>query len=153
MKILQFNKKTWHYKLVSYTMDEHHISDNFCGYFWSVICCMIGWSMCISFLITLFYIMILSPLIYLAVVLQYGLFEASQIVVGGVTLDLILLFGMIFFYTFDVWIPKKQEERRKRNYEKMLAKLEETPIPTPPGFIVTAWRTFKYKTCFKIEFK
>lgn len=153
MKPLQFNKNSWHYKLVSTVKDEYSISDNFCEYFWDVIGSLVLWLSITFISITGLYMGICSPLIYLAVALQYGWFELPKDTTFGLAMDSVFLLLGLLFYVCDIWIPRKIEEKRKRDYDKMLAEQQEDYVPKQPGFIITAWRTFKDKTCFKIEFK
>ena len=141
MNTLNFSKSSWHYRLVCLNKYERDISTNFCGYFWDVVLSMMVMGVAFGATILISYALIVSPLMYFAVVLQYGAFEAPSEVRLGILLDLLLISFTVLYVIFNA-VESAYFNIRYVNRE----------TPKVPGFVSTAWKTFRDKTCFKIEF-
>lgn len=146
MKSITFSKNSWHYRLVSFIKPPYQISDDFCGYFWDVIISAFSLVCMISALVFFTLLLLIHPLLYLAVSLQYGFFDLPAPVGVGLFLDIGSILIILFFYIIDIWYPAYQEKKYWNNFSKM------TELPKP-SFIMMSWNKFKDKTCFKVEFK
>ena len=151
MNTLKFNKNSWHYQLVRVVKDEWHISDNFCGYFWDVIISGSILLLMLAMITMCLFILVVAPLLYLAVGLQYQFFEPSKEVAVGLVLDVGLLLIYVWFLVSD-WLADRRELKRQKFYDEYV-KNNYKKVEKKPSFVITAWRTFKDKTCFRIEFE
>jgi hypothetical protein len=97
------------------------------------------------------FVLVVSPLLYLVVGLQYQFFEPPDEVLIGSGLDtgLLLVCGG---FLFSDWLAERKQRKRDRDYEEFV-KNNYRKVEKKPSFIVSAWRTFKDKTCFRIEFE
>ncbi len=151
MNTLKFNKKSWHYQLVRAVKDEWHISDNFCGYFWDVIISGSILLLMLAMITMCLFILVVAPLLYLAVGLQYQFFELPKEVAVGLVFDVGLLLIYVWFLVSD-WLADRRELKRQKFYDEYV-KNNYKKVEKKPSFVITAWRTFKDKTCFRIEFE
>ena len=151
MNTLKFNKNSWHYQLVRAVKDEWHISDNFCGYFWDVIISGSILLLMLAMTAMCLFILVVAPLLYLAVGLQYQFFELPKEVAVGLVLDAGILVGCIICLISD-WLADRRELKRQKFYDEYV-KNNYKKVEKKPSFVITAWRTFKDKTCFRIEFE
>jgi hypothetical protein len=87
----------------------------------------------------------------LAVGLQYQFFEPPKEVAVGLVLDVGLLLGCVVFLISD-WLADRRELKRQKFYDEYV-KNNYKKVEKKPSFVITAWRTFKDKTCFRIEFE
>ena len=151
MNTLKFNKNSWHYQLVRAVKDEWHISDNFCGYFWDVIISGSILLLMLAMITMCLFVLVVAPLLYLAVGLQYQFFEPPPEVAVGLVLDVGLLLIYVWFLVSD-WLADRRELKRQKFYDEYV-KNNYKKVEKKPSFVITAWRTFKDKTCFRIEFE
>ncbi len=151
MNTLKFNKNSWHYQLVRAVKDEWHISDNFCGYFWDVIISGSILLLMLAMTAMCLFVLVVAPLLYLAVGLQYQFFEPPKEVAVGLVFDVGLLLIYVWFLVSD-WLADRRELKRQKFYDEYV-KNNYKKVEKKPSFVITAWRTFKDKTCFRIEFE
>jgi hypothetical protein len=97
------------------------------------------------------FILVVAPLLYLAVGLQYQFFEPSKEVAVGLVLDVGLLLIYVWFLVSD-WLADRRELKRQKFYDEYV-KNNYKKVEKKPSFVITAWCTFKDKTCFRIEFE
>lgn len=154
MRTLHFNKNSWHYKAALLASSNHYdIPENFCNYFWRVFLGLFLTLLLIWVVVIFAFLTVIAPILYLVVCLQYGTFGAPvEVVVGGV-LDIIIMIGVAHFYITENILPEYKKKRAAKRLKLMEDGIYPESTPKEPGFIVTAWRTFKNKTCFKIEFE
>lgn len=154
MRTLHFNKNSWHYKAALLASSNHYdIPENFCNYFWRVIFGSFLTLLLLGIFSLFTFLTVIAPILYLVVCLQYGTFWPPAEVVVGIVLDIIIMIGVAHFYITENILPEYKKKRAAKRLKLMEDGIYPESTPKEPGFIVTAWRTFKDKTCFKIEFE
>ncbi len=151
MNTLKFNTKSWHYRLVRFIKNEWEISDNFCGYFWDVVMSGIVLLLMLAMVIFCLFVLVVAPLLYFVVGLQYQFFEPTNEVVIGLFFDAVLLVICVICL-FSDWLADRRELKRQKQLDEYVKNNYRT-VEKKPSFVMTAWRTFKDKTCFRIEFE
>lgn len=153
MRTLHFNKNSWHYKLAEFSSTSpSNISYNFCGYFWQVIFGIMIGILMFGFSIMVLLLLVLCPILYLIVCLQYQIFEVPVEVGVGLFIDIVIL--IIYVSSkIQTWLDNHREMQRQKDYDEWIANGYASKPQKQAGFIVTTWQTFKDKTCFKIDFE
>jgi hypothetical protein len=131
--------------------NDWYISDNFCGYFWNVVFSGLIVLYFTAMVAICLFVLVVAPLLYLVVGLQYQFFEPPKEVAVGLVFDIGLLLVCVVFL-FSDWLAERKQRKRDRDYEEFVTN-NYKKVEKKPSFIATAWRTFKDKTCFRIEFE
>jgi len=138
---MKINKSSWHYRLVKLG-DPWDIPDDLCSYVRLLIWNIMGVSFTFALGIFLVVVGIWSP-IHLVL---YGIPDQQSALYGfyiiGSMVDVAVLICIIF-YIID-WVREYLLEHREVKPPK--------PIKEP-SFIKKAWKGFKEKTCYKIDFE
>lgn len=158
MKTLEFSKKSWHYLIATKLgpLHEHHEVTDFCRYVRAVIFGSL-WGLCILIVgaVVLYALgdflgwLVVSAINWqfvqpsLAVQIILMLLACVGIIAGAA----VLVFGLYF------GVKISREHLHERAYQKRYGDGSKEYVPPPPGFIESAWKTFKDKTCFRVELK
>lgn len=140
-------RDSWHYKLVNSLLD--YPKRDLCGYVRQVV-----------WLLTVF-IALASCLILwcgatgLAVFAKLGISSAGFMILPAVLtglMTIVLLAGIVCGPIFGIWYLYERRKSRKEE-EEYEARINGTYVKPEPGFIKSAYKSFKDKTCHFIEFK
>lgn len=149
MKTLTFDKKSWHYELAEMGGFRYYDwqEQNFCTYARKV---LIG--IFLSILITIIGAgaagTVVMPLVTYIGYLSTGVWlggESGDIHVAYFIVDTVLIVTVLLWYLVDVLIPCAY------NGAIEFVTKEVRKVPSD-SFVKTWWKSFKEKTCFKIEF-
>lgn len=147
---IKLKKNSWHYKLIKIIGGHNpEFYTDFCSYFWAVIFTSVYAIVLTIIAVSVFYVAVIAPLMYLAVCLQYGWFSIPlEVAIGlgidaGLTVIAIVTIGGNYIY-------ERREKQRIKDYENFVMH-GHLPEKTQ-GFLSLAWKKFKDKTCHKIEF-
>jgi amino acid transporter len=142
MKTLEFKKASWHYRLAKKAGYEE--DGDFCTYVRSFL-----WGALLMVLLTalvLFGLYALGRLSYSAYtcsftkVCTYGEFEKTVLMGIGV------IIGCVAYIYALIWVQNRRWRIRGE------IRRGERPEPGP-SFVAMAYKSYKEKTCFKVEFK
>lgn len=145
MKTLKFSSKSWHYEL-AHTFTKYPETGNFCAYVRAVI---MGFMYCITFIVIVsaaLYVFVIDPLAWLVYYINYGILELETGNVMLVTEIFAFLFAVYDVFYKDRlvdWLDEKRYERLKKKYS----------TTKKDSFIKSAYRSFKDKVCFRVEFE
>ena len=150
MNAIKLKKNSWHYKLIKkFGHHKPELYTDFCSYFWAVIFSSIWTTVLITIAVSIFYVSVIAPLMYLVVCLQYGWFQIPQEVALGIGIDLALMIIIIASITGYYINEYKHKQLEKDNeYFNIHGHFPERT----QWFLSLAWKKFKDKTCHKIEF-
>lgn len=150
MNTMKLKKDSWHYKLIK-NIGGHspEFYTDLCSYFWAVIFTLMWATVLTIIAVSVFYVAVIAPLMYLAVCLQYGWFKVPDEVALGLGIDLALIIVAIASITAH-YIYEYREKQRTKDYEyyDIHGRFPEKT----QGFLSLAWAKFKHKTCHRIEF-
>lgn len=149
MITLKFSKNSWHYKFIASMKETHYISDNICGYFWDFFFCCVTAALIFFGTVIALYVMVVAPLMWLWVIIQFGYLQPHTEAGVGVIADIVALLIAGLFYLVEVWIPARAEKKRREEYE---ARKNGEYKPRQDSFVKAVWNKFHDKTCAKIEF-
>ena len=141
MKTIKINKNSWHYRLIDkYTTEPVWHIDNFCEYFWGVargifsVFLIIGCGSIIS------WIMVGEPIMYAITGFDPVFLDGND----GLQIGL-MIWGIILFVFSISFTTLKYQEYKDAHSKKY--------VDEPDSFIYTAYKSFKDKVCFKIEYE
>lgn len=137
MYTLNFNKNSWHYRLVSVFYNSWNIADNLCRYFWQVVISLFVAVLGVFGVTIIGYVMLIAPLMWLWVTIEFGYLEPHTEAILGCIFDTGIILTTIIYFT-----NEKLSERRVVAQQK----------PKQDSFIHASYKKFKDKTCMKIEF-
>ena len=141
MKALNFNKNSWHYRLVNYFYNDWNISHNLCGYFWQVVFSLFVAILAIFGIAVFIYVLAIAPLMWFFVLFQFGYLPPHTEAIIGLILDTGIILTTIIYF-----ISEKLSERREKK------RIVSQQKPKQDSFIHASYRKFKDKTCMRIEF-
>jgi hypothetical protein len=149
MKPIQINKNSWHYKIANFPNDSDEPKD-LCSYLRNFVSgvFLIACIICLSSIVLG---MVIQPVIALFVYFQTGYAEifSTPTVVSGLMLIALFSAGSIW-YAYDLYTQRKEKQRWD---DYMNGKILTFYYSKPDGFFKLAFKAFKEKTCFFIEFK
>jgi hypothetical protein len=147
MKSLTFKKDSWHYKAAMFVFDSWQIPNDLCGYVRHVI-----WGGLMFILLMSFCAALACGVGYLLCMWLHWLFQmistmsfiapSDEAVIVNVILGVIAACGAAIL-AIKLIVDYKNDMRQKR--------YEEGYVEPEPGFLRVAYRSFKDKTCFKIN--
>ena len=137
MKPIRLNDNSWHNKIASAFGGDVGSFNDICGYtckmIWAMIKMLTVGVGCL-FLLTVFLTTIITPILIL---LGYHVYSFAM-GISSVGIGVLLFTGIGFA---GQWIVDTYEERKYNSVRK------------PDGFIKHAYKSFKDKTCVRIEFR
>ena len=149
MKTLNFNKKSWHYWFAKMG-DYDHSRPDFCHYVRSALMGMF-FSAVISVFVAAAIYGTGDFIAWIIAMITTGLWfnlvpDLGAFVIGGTLIFAGTIAGLVGFSAF-------REKRRRAHFQKLQDAIRNGKqlVEPTPSFIVTAYRTFKDKTCFKIN--
>jgi hypothetical protein len=143
MKTLEFKRNSWHYFLATKVGDYDEDSNDFCSYVRNFI--LGGAFLAAMSGVMLFLLYAIGRECYafytcfFTKACTYGSFES------GFAIFVAIIALVVLIIWFCCWNGNRLRERRWA--------IEEGRLPQPkPSFVKTAYKSFKEKTCFRVEF-
>ena len=138
-----FSRNSWHYKLVTHfgNMSQADPIKNICDYRLAVFASLMVFTLAIGAIVTLSSVLIM-PIAWSIVnyfELGYWPIKDDAVVTAGFILWGMIVLGVIVFVIRQIIL--------------LIAKKYFAPKITAPGFIKTAYRSFRDKYCIEIDFK
>jgi hypothetical protein len=144
VKTLNFNKNSWHYRLATKVGDFDEEDGDFCSYVRNVTLGVFLSAMMVTMISIILYAIgrefYAAYTCWFTPVCTFGNFEKA------VALTVAIAAGVVFTIFMLVW----NSNRRRRIREEIYLGRRMAP---QPGFVKTAYKSIKEKTCFKVEFK
>jgi hypothetical protein len=144
MKTLNFKKSSLHYKLASF--NYVYPSENFCKYVRQVFVGVFK----ISLIFLLVFFMMVWPIICLGIIVIGGYHpeqiwpEFTPIGLGLSMLGLYITITIVILFLKGINILYDELQHRAQSEKEQIEKAD--------SFVITWWKSFKDKVCFKINF-
>lgn len=145
MKPLVFKADSWHHQLAVEWggMSKYDEASNICWYTRAVLSGMAKVGLILALMFGLLYWVTIT-LVWWAVVLQYGFFDAAGPVVLSTIVAVVTIVEAV-----ETGIPRLRRKIRDARNRKREAKGLPTVAPTD-SFVTKAWRAWKDKTCVRV---
>lgn len=140
-------RDSWHYKLVNSLLD--YPKRDLCGYVRQVVWLLVVFI--ISTACLLLWFVYTGVAIFSALGISSAGFMLLPATLTGL-MAIVLLVGVVCGPIFGIWYLYERRKSRKEE-EEYEARINGTYVKPEPGFIKSAYKSFKDKTCHFIEFK